>query len=103
MKNFFSFEERRTNFRTELSAGITTFFTMAYVIFVNPGILAAAGVPFAAAATSTALGAAVMCIVMGFATNRPLAFASGMGLNAALAFGVIGFSSPTSPGRWVCR
>lgn len=97
MKDFFSFEERSTSLRTELSAGITTFFTMAYVIFVNPGILSAAGVPFAAAATSTALGAAVMCITMGFVTNRPLALASGMGINAALAFSVIGFNQSHVP------
>lgn len=70
---------------------------MAYIIFVNPGILSAAGVPFAAAATSTALGAAIMCLLMGFVTNRPLALASGMGLNAALAFGVIGFQQSHVP------
>lgn len=91
LKNFFGFEERGTNLRTEISAGITTFLTMAYIIFVNPAILSLAGVPFAAAATSTALGAAVMCIMMGFVTNRPLALASGMGINAALTFGIIGF------------
>ncbi len=97
MKDFFRFEERGTDFRSELCAGVTTFLTMAYIIFVNPAILAAAGVPFDAATTSTALGAAVMCIIMGFATNRPLALASGMGINAALAFGVIGFQQSHVP------
>jgi AGZA family xanthine/uracil permease-like MFS transporter len=57
---------------------------------VNPGILAAAGVPFAGAATATALGAAGMCITMGLVTNRPLALASGMGLNAVVSFSIIG-------------
>jgi xanthine/uracil/vitamin C permease (AzgA family) len=97
MKNFFKFEERSTNFQTELSAGVTTFLTMAYIIFVNPGILSAAGVPFTAAATATAVGAAVICILMGLVTNRPLALASGMGFNAALAFSVIGFQQANVP------
>ena len=97
MKRFFRFEERGTNLRTELSAGLTTFLTMAYIIFVNPGILSAAGVPFAGAATATALGAAVMCLCMGLVTNRPLALASGMGLNAVVAFGVIGFHQANVP------
>lgn len=97
MNRFFRFSERGTTFKTELSAGITTFLTMAYIVFVNPGILSAAGVPFTAAATSTALGAALMCIMMGLATNRPLALASGMGLNAVLTFSVIGFQQSNVP------
>ncbi|PKN34253.1 MAG: NCS2 family permease [Deltaproteobacteria bacterium HGW-Deltaproteobacteria-19] len=97
MNEFFRFEERGTNLRTELSAGVTTFLTMAYIIFVNPGILSAAGVPFAGAATATALGAALMCICMGLVTNRPLALASGMGLNAVIAFSVIGFQQANVP------
>jgi AGZA family xanthine/uracil permease-like MFS transporter len=70
---------------------------MAYIVFVNPGILSAAGVPFAGAATATAFGAALMCIAMGTATNRPLALASGMGLNAVLTFSVIGFQQANVP------
>ena len=70
MNDFFKLQERGTTLRTELSAGVTTFLTMAYIIFVNPGILAAAGVPFAGAATATALGAAGMCLLMGLVTNR---------------------------------
>lgn len=97
MKEFFRFEERGTNLRTELSAGVTTFLTMAYIIFVNPGILSAAGVPFAGAATATAFGAALMCLCMGLVTNRPLALASGMGLNAVVAFSVIGFQQANVP------
>lgn len=97
MENRFRFKERGTNFRTEVVAGMTTFLTMAYIVFVNPGILSAAGVPLAGAATATALGAALMCIAMGVCTNRPLALASGMGINAVLAFSVIGFQQANVP------
>lgn len=97
MEQFFQFKERGTNLKTEIMAGVTTFMTMAYIIFVNPGILAAAGVPFAGAVTATALGAALMCICMGVITNRPIALASGMGFNAVLAFAVIGFQQAHVP------
>ncbi len=97
MEGFFKFQERGTDLKTEIIAGIATFMTMAYIIFVNPGILSAAGVPFAGAATATALGAALMCICMGFITNRPFALASGMGLNAVVTFSVIGFQQANVP------
>lgn len=97
MEKFFKFKERGTNFQTELLAGFTTFLTMAYIVFVNPGILSAAGVPFEGAATATALGAALMCLAMGFISNRPLALASGMGLNAVVAFSIIGFQQANVP------
>ncbi|MBF4510805.1 MAG: NCS2 family permease [Aeromicrobium sp.] len=94
MEGFFKFSERGTNLRTEVIAGITTFMTMAYIVFVNPGLLSAAfgesGAEWIPAlATATALGAALMCVVMGLVSNRPLALASGMGLNAVVAFGII--------------
>ena len=97
MEGFFKFRERGTDLRTEIIAGLTTFLTMAYIIFVNPGILSAAGVPFEGAATATALGAAIMCIAMGAITNRPLALASGMGLNAVVTFSIIGFQQANVP------
>lgn len=97
MEGFFKFKERGTDLRTEVIAGLTTFMTMAYIIFVNPGILSSAGVPFAGAATATALGAALMCLAMGLITNRPLALASGMGLNAVVTFSVIGFQQANVP------
>ncbi len=97
MEGFFKFSERGTNLRTEVIAGLTTFLTMAYIVFVNPGILSAAGVPFEGAATATALGAALMCIAMGLITNRPLALASGMGLNAVVTFSIIGFQQSNVP------
>ena len=97
MESFFKFTERGTNLQTEVLAGVTTFLTMAYIIFVNPGILSAAGVPFEGAATATALGAALMCVAMGFISNRPLALASGMGLNAVVTFSIIGFQQANVP------
>ncbi|GAB4030942.1 MAG: NCS2 family permease [Elusimicrobiota bacterium] len=97
MENFFKLKERGTDIKTEFLSGLATFLTMAYIIFVNPGILSAAGVPFAGAVTSTALGAAVMCILMGLIANRPLALASGMGINAVLTFSVIGFQQANVP------
>ena len=97
MERFFKFAERGTNLKTELMAGLTTFLTMCYIIFVNPAILSAAGVPFAGAATATAVCAALSCLLMGFVTNRPLALAAGMGFNAALAFTVIGVQQANVP------
>lgn len=97
MDKFFKFAERGTNLKTECLSGAATFLTMAYIIFVNPGILSAAGVPFAGAVTATALGAAVMSILMGLVANRPLALASGMGINAVVTFSVIGFQQANVP------
>ncbi|HPQ81037.1 MAG TPA: NCS2 family permease, partial [bacterium] len=97
MEHFFKFAERGTDFRTEIVAGLTTFLTMCYIIFVNPAILSAAGVPFAGAATATAVCAAFSCLLMGLVTNRPIALAAGMGFNAALAFTVIGVQQANVP------
>lgn len=69
-----------------MRGGITTFLTMAYILLVNPGILSAAGLSPTAAATSTALAAGVCCLMMGLWSNFPMALASGMGLNAIVAF-----------------
>lgn len=97
INKYFEFKQRKTSLRTELVAGVTTFLTMSYVIFVNPGILSAAGVPFSAAATATAIGAGIMCITMGLVSNRPLAMASGMGINAAVAFSIVGAAQSNVP------
>lgn len=70
--------------KQELLAGVVTFMTMAYIIFVNPLILAGAGMPIPAVIAATCLGAALPCLLMGLWANYPLALASGMGLNAAL-------------------
>ncbi len=88
-ERMFKLKENGTDVRTEIIAGITTFMTMAYIIFVNPSILSAAGVPAAGATVATALAAGLITIVMGLATNYPFALASGMGLNAFVAFGLV--------------
>ncbi|HAH31812.1 MAG TPA: NCS2 family permease [Elusimicrobia bacterium] len=97
MEKYFKFSERGTDLKTETLSGAATFLTMAYIIFVNPGILSAAGVPFAGAVTATVAGAAVMSVLMGVIANRPLALASGMGINAVLTFSVIGFQQANIP------
>src|SRR5689334_19459449 len=85
----FRLAERRTNTRTEVLGGFATFLTMCYILFVNPAILSAAGVPFDAVAVCTALAAAVTTLAMGLATNLPFALAPGLGINAVVAFDII--------------
>ncbi|MGH2947266.1 MAG: NCS2 family permease [Solirubrobacteraceae bacterium] len=85
----FRFQERGTSARVEGLGGIATFLTMSYILFVNPAILSAAGVPFEAVAVATALAAAVTTAAMGLATNLPFALAPGLGINAIVAFDVI--------------
>lgn len=86
MDKFFKISERGSTVGTEVMAGLTTFLTMAYIIAVNPNMLALVGIPFNAALTATCFGAAIMTILMGLIANRPLALASGMGLNAVVTF-----------------
>ncbi len=86
MLKFFKLEEHGTNPRTEAIAGVTTFMTMAYIIFVNPDILSAAGMDQGAVMTATIITAGLSTIIMGLLTNYPFAMASGMGLNAFFAF-----------------
>ncbi len=86
MDKFFKFEQHKTNYKIEITAGATTFMTMAYIIFVNPDILSAAGMDFGAVMTATIIAAALTTILMGLLTNYPFALASGMGLNAFFAF-----------------
>jgi len=89
---YFKLKERNTSVRTEIIAGITTFMTMAYIIFVNPAILSAggeSGIPFEAAVIATCMGAGLMSILMGLLTNTPFALASGMGINAIVVFTII--------------
>ncbi|MGH3146311.1 MAG: NCS2 family permease, partial [Rubrobacter sp.] len=91
MGAFFRFSERGTNFRTEVIAGLTTFMTMAYIIFVNPAILGTqgTGLPFSGVFFATCVAAAVASVAMGLVANFPLALASGLGLNAIVAFTLI--------------
>lgn len=88
MKKFFKLKENNTNIRTEIIAGITTFMTMAYIIFVNPDILSTTGMDKGAVMTATIIAAGLTTILMGLLTNYPFALASGMGLNAFFAFNV---------------
>jgi AGZA family xanthine/uracil permease-like MFS transporter len=83
---WFDLAGHRTTVATEVRGGVTTFLTMAYILFANPSILAAAGVPFEAAAAATAAAAALCTLLMGVAANFPVALAPGMGLNAIVAF-----------------
>ncbi len=86
---YFRFAEHGTNWRTETLAGLTTFITMAYIVFVNPAILAETGMPIAAVTIATCLCAAAGSILMGTLANYPLALAPGMGLNAYFTYTVV--------------
>jgi AGZA family xanthine/uracil permease-like MFS transporter len=93
--NFFKLEENKTNFKTEILAGLTTFLTMAYILIVNPLILGDAGMDIGSVFMATAISSAVATFVMAFAANLPIALAPGMGLNAFFAYTVVigmGFS-----------
>ncbi|MEN3367654.1 MAG: adenine/guanine/hypoxanthine permease [Burkholderiales bacterium] len=89
VERFFHLKEHGTDVRTELLAGLTTFLTMAYIIFVNPQILGDAGMPKDAVFVATCLAAAIGTLVMGLYANWPIAMAPGMGLNAYFAYGVV--------------
>jgi AGZA family xanthine/uracil permease-like MFS transporter len=89
LERYFRFAEHKTDWRTETLAGLTTFITMAYIIFVNPSILAETGMPIAAVTIATCLCAAFGSIVMGALANYPLALAPGMGLNAYFTYTVV--------------
>ncbi|TXI05108.1 MAG: NCS2 family permease [Rhizobium sp.] len=95
LERLFRLREHGSNVRTEILAGVTTFLTMAYIIFVNPSILGDAGVPKDAVFVATCLAAALGTFIMGFLANYPIAMAPGMGLNAYFAYTVVkgmGFS-----------
>lgn len=86
MDKFFKLKEHGTTVKTEITAGITTFMTMAYILIVNPDILSATGMNREALFTATALSAALATLFMALFANYPIALASGMGLNAYFAF-----------------
>lgn len=90
LDRMFRLTENATSVRTEVVAGTTTFMVMAYIIAVNPSILAAAGLDSRAVATSTCVVAGVMTLAMGLVTNRAFAMAPGLGLNAIVAFNLFG-------------
>jgi AGZA family xanthine/uracil permease-like MFS transporter len=89
LDRYFGLTRNGTNVRTEMVAGLTTFLTMAYIIFVNPQILAKAGMDQGAVFVATCIAAAVSTAVMGLYANYPIALAPGMGLNAFFAFTIV--------------
>src|ERR1700744_5071444 len=89
LDKFFKLSENGTTVRIELLAGLTTFLTMAYIIFVNPAILGDAGIPKDAVFVATCLVAALGSLIMGLYANYPIACAPGMGLNAYFAYTVV--------------
>lgn len=101
----FRLSEHGTSVRTEISAGLTTFFVMAYILFVNPTVLSLAGVPGmegkglaqSATLTATALVAGIMTIAMGLVANRAFALASGLGINALVAYQLVSSLGLTFP------
>jgi AGZA family xanthine/uracil permease-like MFS transporter len=88
LESYFEFHRLGTNWRTEILAGVTTFLTMAYIVLVNPAILADAGVPLPAVTAATCLSAAFGSILMGIVARYPIALAPGMGLNAYFTYTV---------------
>lgn len=89
LEKFFKLKENGTDAKTEILAGITTFMTMAYILAVNPSILAAAGMDQGAVFTATALAALIGTLLMAACANYPFALAPGMGLNAYFAYTVV--------------
>ena len=89
MDRFFRFQEHNTTYKRESIAGLTTFLSMAYILFVNPAILADAGMDQGAVFTATALAAALGTLIMGVLAGYPIALAPGMGLNAFFTYSVV--------------
>ena len=90
VEKIFKISEKGSTVRTEIIAGLTTFIALSYIMFVNPNILADAGVPKEAAIASTIWIAALASLIMGVVANYPVALAPGMGLNAFFAYYVCG-------------
>src|SRR5215468_6834810 len=89
LERYFEFEALGADWRTEILAGLTTFMTMAYIVFVNPAILHESGMPLAAVTAATCISAAVGSFLMGAFARYPIALAPGMGLNAYFTYSVV--------------
>ncbi|MBA2058042.1 NCS2 family permease [Psychrobacter cryohalolentis] len=89
IERYFGIDGHNTTIKTEILAGVTTFLTMAYIIFVNPNVLADAGMDKGAVFVATCLAAAIGCFIMGIYARLPVALAPGMGLNAFFTYGVV--------------
>ena len=89
LDKYFDYKKHKTNFETEVIAGVSTFLTMAYIMFLNPVILADGGFDFGGVFTATALATALACFIAAFyAKTWPVGLAPGMGINAFIAYGV---------------
>jgi adenine/guanine/hypoxanthine permease len=89
LNSYFKLDQRQTNIRTEILAGVTSFVTMSYIILVNPQILADAGIPKEAALAATVFASVIATVIMALWANFPIAVAPGMGLNAFFAYTVV--------------
>ena len=90
LEQIFKLEDNHTTIKKEFLAGFTTFITMAYIIFVNPQMMAASGMDYGASFVGTCIAAAMACFAMGFYSNWPIGLAPGMGLNAFFTYTVVG-------------
>ena len=90
LEKIFKLKNFNTDFKSEILAGITTFITMAYIIFVNPQMMAASGMDIGASFVGTCIAASIACIAMGVYANWPVGLAPGMGLNAFFTYTVVG-------------
>ncbi|HBM64561.1 MAG TPA: guanine permease, partial [Pseudomonas sp.] len=90
LERIFKLKQHGSTVKTEMIAGVTTFITMAYIIFVNPNIMADAGIDHGAAFVATCIAAALGCLLMGLYANWPVGLAPGMGLNAFFTYTVVG-------------
>ena len=89
LEQFFQLEEHNSGVVTELRAGVVTFFTSSYIIFVQPAVLSSAGMDFGAVMTATCLASAIGCLIMGLWANYPIALAPGMGINFYFTYTVV--------------
>ena len=89
LKKYFLFDERKTNLRTEILAGVTTFLSMVYIVIVNPSVFSAGGVNFGGVYIATIIAAVIGTLIMGVAANYPIAIAPGLGINAYFVYTVV--------------
>ena len=104
MDKYFDYRKHKTDFKTEVIAGVSTFLTMAYIMFLNPVILADGGFDFGGVFTATALATALACFIAAFyAKTWPVGLAPGMGINAFIAYGVcLGMNYTPARSAWSC-
>ena len=89
LENFFKFKENNTDLKTEILAGITTFLAIAYILGVNPTMLAEGGMPASGVFFATAISSGIACIIMGLLAKYPVGLAPGMGLNVLFTYTII--------------